>query len=645
MNVGKGFAEHISYQQSKNRSKLNIDAALSWREGMVSGLEANFEETRAPELTFRLVLIIVTLVFSFLLLFSRSFRLQVIEGHKNFLLSEENRLRIKRVQPERGVVYTREEVVITQNAPAFTVVVDLTEIDPADILPVVEKVSLILPVSGEEMVSKIEQGFAQGLQEVVILRGVARDAVLALETQPDQLRGVYTDIAPVRQYLEGEKYAHLIGYTGEVSASELEQSYAVDYQLGDTIGKTGLELVYEEYLHGKVGRVLLERDAEGKKKREVAHEKAVVGNDLHLTIDHKLQLTAYEALAKQVTTGDFVGGAVVVMDPQTGAILSLVSYPSYDPNIFSGNLTKQAYEALLQDENLPLFNRTIGALYPPASTFKLVSAVAALEEGVVTPTTEVEEVQFITVGGRNFANWTLAWGVAPHGWLDLSGAIAQSSDIYFYEVGGGYADQVGMGPEAIAHWAREFGLGSRTGLDLNGEVEGLVPDRAFKQQVKGEEWYLGDTYNLVIGQGDLLATPLQVASYTATVANGGTLYRPYLVTRVVDPEGNLVESFGANPLKTVSSPENINEVRLGMKEAVAYGTSVVLRDHPGDICAKTGTAETGDAERLHAWFTSFAPYEKPELVVTVFIEEGGSGSDTALAVARAIYDTYFNVKP
>lgn len=624
---------------------MSLSQAQGWQGGILKPLSGGIEgEKPYPIISFRVSFSLLILAAIFMFLVFRLFQLQVIEGKVNFVRSEENRLRIKRVSPERGLIYDRSSTVLAKNAPAFTVGLDLTVLKEEDDLMVVDSLSRLLPLSKPETLEKVRLARLGGRQEVILLRGVSRDLVLALETLREPLIGVFTDTAPVRQYSYPELYAHVLGYSGEVSNEDLKEFSQMSLTSGDVVGKTGLERFYEPQLHGKVGKILLEHDATGRKLREVAQESPLRGNSLVLTIDNAMQKAAFAALEKSVKENKAVGGAVVVLKANTGEVLALVSYPSFDANMFSGIVATDKYSSLLEDKSLPFFDRSVSALYPPASTFKLVTATAALSEGVIAPQDTIEEVQSISVGGSTFANWTLAWGVAPHGLLDIEGAIAQSSDIYFYEVGGGYQDQKGVGPQSIASFARDFGFGERSGIDLPGESAGLVPDPEYKEREKGETWYLGDTYITAIGQGDLLATPLQVAVMTQMVANGGTYYRPYLVSRVIDNDGDNLDAFSPTQIRKLKQTEQLSFVRRGMREAVEYGTAVELKDHPGEIAAKTGTAETGVATQLHAWFTSFAPYSQPEIVVTTFLEGGGQGSRTALPVAKAIYDEYFHVQ-
>ena len=639
--LGNNFLENIQSSTKFSGRKVTLDQASSWQEGLLRGVDSTSTEEVPVFIQSRSYFSILFLVSIFLILGIRLFHLQILQGHQNYSLSEENRLRVKRVVPERGLIYDANANVLAKNEPAFLLGLDLTALVSDQVPDVLQDLEKIVAFPLSEAQKKVDLGLEGGLQEVVLLRGLSRDTVLALETSPQELPGVYIDTSPIRKYTYPDVFSHALGYTGEVSPEELVELSLRAYQSGEVVGKTGLERFYEEYLHGREGRRLLERDATGRRLREISATPAESGEALYLTLDLPLQQTAYEALKEVVEKNKVLGGAVVVLRIDTGEVLSLVSYPAYDANIFSSLLSQQAYGKLLEDKRLPFLNRAISAQYPPASTFKLVTATAALEESVVLPETEIDEVQSLYVGGSTFSNWTLAWGVAPHGLLDIKGAIAQSSDIYFYEVGGGYDSQPGLGIDNIAKWAERFGYGLPAGIDLFGEVGGVVPTPQFKKQLKGEDWYLGDTYITAIGQGDMLATPLQVALMTSVVANGGSLYRPYLVSKIVGSKGEMIHEASPTVLRTVSDADTLAVVAEGMRGAVEYGTAVELRLHPGRIAAKTGTAETGNVENLHAWFTAFAPYEKPEIAVTVVVEGGGQGSQTSLPIAKKVFDTYF----
>jgi penicillin-binding protein 2 len=331
------------------------------------------------------------------------------------------------------------------------------------------------------------------------------------------------------------------------------------------------------------------------------------------------------------------GGSVVAINPQTGAVLALVTYPSYDNNAFEGGISKDEYNRLINDENKPLFNRPIAAEYPPGSTFKPMMAAAALQENIISPTRQIYAGGSISVGAWVFNDWKV------HGQVDMIKAIAQSCNVYFYTVGGGYGDIEGLGNERIKKYANLFGMGQLTGIDLSGEKAGLIPDEAWKREVKDEPWYIGDTYHMSIGQGDVLTTPLQIANYTAAVANGGTLYRPQVVDKIVDSDGNVVRDIDKEILaENFIDPKNMEWVQKGMLENVLTGSGRALSMLPVQAAGKTGTAQyaVGNS-KMHAWYTVYAPYDNPEIVMAIMLEGGGQGHDASVPIAKDILQWYF----
>ncbi len=443
----------------------------------------------------------------------------------------------------------------------------------------------------------------------------------------------------MRDYVEGKVFAHVLGFVGEASKEDLARLSDLGVRGGDKVGKANLELVDEQFLRGQPGERLIEVDTFGHQFRTLSEKTAVSGNSLVLTIDATLQKAVFDALSEGIEKSKAVGGAAVVQEVQTGEILSLVSLPSFEPNLFSTGISESDYQSLLSNPQKPLFNRAISGSYPPGSTFKLVTATAALEEGVITPSKTIDDKGSISVGSFVFKGWAPG-GLGP---VNLTTAIAKSSDIYFYTVGGGYGSQPGVGVEKLAEWARRLGLGAETLVDLTRETSGLVPDEAWKLQNRGEPWYIGNTYHMSIGQGDILVTPLQLNNLVAAIANGGTLFRPFLLKEVRDGQGSVLRRTTPEVLRSnVASPETLSLVRQGMRAAASPGgTAYPVYDFKLAVAGKTGTSEVGKGEKTHAWFTCFAPYESPEIAVTVFLEEGGEGSDDAAPVVRQILEHYF----
>jgi len=422
-----------------------------------------------------------------------------------------------------------------------------------------------------------------------------------------------------REYVYGEAMSQVLGYAGEISEEELKMCEEKDdcqFGLGDVIGKMGIEKEYDSSLRGEDGGVLVEQDAEGERLREIGRKEPVNGRDLSLTLDWGLQRKAYELMAKEP-------GAVVASDPMTGEILALVSSPGFRPD---------KLEEFVNDKDLPMFNRAIGGEYPPGSVFKVVTAIGALEEGKVDEETEIEDTGEILIGAYRFGNWYYDQYGRKEGRLEITRAIARSNDIFFYKLG----EWLGM--MALSDWAKYFGLGSVTEIDLPGEANGLIPDPEWKEEFKGEQWYLGDTYISAIGQGDILTTPLQVNQMMSVIAGGSKWCQPHLLKTDKDMCRRLD-----------ISQESLDLVTEGLKQvAETGGTAWPLFDFKvkGEriyVAGKTGTAEFGDPkERTHAWFTGFAPLEKPNIVVTVLMEAAGEGSDKAAPIVKDLLSYWFN---
>lgn len=425
-----------------------------------------------------------------------------------------------------------------------------------------------------------------------------------------------------REYLFPEALAHVLGYIGKVDEQEIKNSL-----LGqdDLVGKTGIEKEYDADLRGKDGRVLVETDSQGKVVREIKKEEPEAGKDLDLAIDFELQNKAYSLLNNRK-------GVIIASDPKTGEILSLVSSPSFDPNLLT--LNQPGINKILNDTNEPMFNRAIAGLYPPGSTFKIITALAALEAKKITKNTQIEDTGTIKVGDYSYGNWYFLQYGSKDGSVDIVKALQRSNDIFFYHTG----EMLGI--EKLASFARNFGLGKALGIDLPGEANGLIPTPQWKKETKTENWYLGDTYITAIGQGNLLLTPLQVNAITAAVANNGKVCSPHLLKD---------KKADCRDLKF--EEENLNLVKKGMTEACSKGgTASVFFDFKPQVACKTGTAEYGLTGRLlnqdqtHAWFTVFAPAHDPKIAVTVLLEGAGEGSKVSAPIARDLLKYWFEKK-
>lgn len=569
----------------------------------------------------------------FLLLAGRAFWIQEIQGDHYRRLAEANRLREVPLWPKRGIIRDRAGVILADNIPRFQVTMV-----PRDLLKG-DELSLELGQAARLLGSSIGD-----IRALANATGTARDeAVLVADSLPyeqalslavalPKLSGFHLDIRPKRRYPLGEtvpSLSHVIGYVGKLSQDEYETRRDAGYRRADEMGKIGVERTYETVLRGTVGGRTSEVDAFGRNQTVLREMASIDGQALSLTIDSQLQRTAETTLQVQLARAQATRGAVVALDPRDGSILALVSWPGYDNNFFSGSVSSTVYRALTNQVDEPLFPRALAGMYPSGSTVKIVIAAAALAEKVINSSTSV-----LSVGGIHVGPWFFPdWKAGGHGVTNVRKAIALSVNTFFYYVGGGYESFVGLGNDRLGTWMRTFGLGEKTGIDLTAEAPGFVPTKEWKQKTKGEPWFLGDTYNLSIGQGDLLVTPLQVATYAAAVANGGTLVRPHVMS----------QPFAARA-SHVTDPATLETVRLGMRDAVIYGSARALSILPFPVAGKTGTAQWNANKKTHAWFTGFAPFDAPEIVVAVLIEEGGEGSSFAVPVAKEVLQHWWNMR-
>ncbi len=568
------------------------------------------------------------------LLLGRSAWMQVKEGNAYRAQAEANRQRELPLWPRRGVIYDRNGVVLAENAPRFQVTAIPRDIeqDPAARSAELGIVARSLGLSIHDLEPIVSVTGTRLDEPVIVQDRVPYERALALAVHLPNLPGFLLEVRPLRRYpLSGElaSLAHLLGYVGKISEDEWKTRRSLGYRRLDEIGKAGVERSHESLLRGTVGSRTYEVDARGRLQVSLGEAEPVDGMSLTLTLDTRLQRVAERSLTHMLEQEKLGRGAVVALNPQDGSVLALVSLPGYDNNLFSGGVSSTVYQALSQDKNQPLFPRAYSGVYPSGSTVKIVVSVAALMENIVTPATTV-----VSTGGLRLGQWFFPdWKAGGHGTVNVRSAIAWSVNTFFYTVGGGYNDFQGMGPDKLTHWMKVFGLGKKTGLDVPAEAAGFVPTREWKENDRKQPWYVGDTYNVSIGQGDLLVTPVQVAAYTAAIANGGKQITPHLFQEAQIP-----------PVNRIAPEDTVNIVREGMRDCVTLGSCRGLSTLPFAAGAKTGTAQWNKDRNTHAWFTSFAPYEQPEIVVTVLLEEGGEGSRVAVPVARDILAAWHELR-
>ena len=591
-------------------------------------------ETKPWQLSFLWWIILSIL----LILFGRTFYLQIVKGNYYKQIAENNRIRKTIIRAPRGIIKDRKGEVLAGNIPSFelTFTPAYLPTDDKSLMSLVNQITKFVNISPKQLLDKLKKYPRTDQRTHSLVENINDEEALRLKEQSGILQGVNIAATARRQYTDGNIFSHPIGYDGKVSESDLKKH--PNYLLIDYIGKDGLEESYEKYLHGQHGEHRYEVNARGEVIRNLGTINPIAGYELTLNIDADLQRKIYREAEKIMAENEDATGVIVVaLDPRNGAVRALVSYPGYDNNLFAKGIDNNMYSQLLNDPHKPLINKALAGLYPPGSTFKTLVAAAALEENIVRPETTVNCHGNISIGAWNFPDWK------AHGITDLRKAIAESCDVYFYTVGGGWQNIRGLGIEQIKKYSKFFGLGDYLGIDLPGEKKGLVPDATWKFKELGEKWYIGDTYHNAIGQGYLLTTPLQIANLAATIANGGTVYRPRVVKEMKNENKKDFLEISPDVLnEEFIKPENIKIVQEGMRQTVTSGSGRLLSDLKVHTAGKTGTAQFGNEDKTHSWYMSYAPYENPELAMVVLVESGGEGHSWAVPLTKAVYKWYFD---
>ena len=574
------------------------------------------------------------------LLIARLWFLQIKKGDEYSKLSESNRIRIQKTQAPRGNILDRHGRIIITNRPYFNLV--WTREDAPDPDDVVRQLSLILDEDISNLLTRIREASGQPRYMPILLKeDIDWKTLVYIENHHFELPGVRVEAVPSRDYLYGNLASHLIGYLGQISKKELQSPEYRNYEGGDPVGKMGIEKLYEKELRGEKGHRYLEVDVHGFEQQELTQQNPLPGNDLQLTLDIDLQRTAEKAL-------EGFGGAVVTMEVDTGKLLTLASSPPLQLEEFIGGISQKAWKAHLEDPLHPLIDKTIQGQYPPGSTYKIVTALAGLAENVITPQTISYCSGSMTLHGRRYG----CWKRSGHGAVNLKRALAESCDVYFYQVG------QKLGVDTLAAYAESLGLGNKTGIVLANEKAGLVPTSLWKKQRKNESWQEGETLSVSIGQGFNLTTPLQVCRMTAAMVNGGKLYRPQVIEAIRDPDGSTITKFEPELLGEIFGTSQHRELIMdGLISAVnnKHGTGGNAKLDTITVGGKTGTAQVVRMKKFlsmpedelprkyrdHAWFTCFAPAEDPKIVITVLVEHGGHGGSAAAPIAKKVLEEYF----
>ena len=592
----------------------------------------------------RIAGVIICVLAAFVVIFIRLIYLQVIRGNEFRRLSLNNSIRLQNIDPPRGRLYDRNHNILVDNRPSFDVRITLKDAEP--VTATLAKLSRHLDIPEDALMSKIKQTPGVSAYKPVLLsQDIGRDVLAAIEVNKFDLPGISVNVNLRRHYIYERVAAHLIGYLSEINSEELKSGVYPDLRSGELIGKFGAEKVYENYLRGKRGGRQVEVNADGLVVRVLKTVDAEPGHNVYLTIDKDLQRRSEELL-------DGVVGAAVAIEPDNGRILALASSPTFDQNSFVGGITRQQWSSLISNPFRPMSNRAIQGEYAPGSTYKIITALAGLEEGVIDT-----ETTFFCPGHYRFGNRVYrCWKKGGHGSVDIIKAVEESCDVFFYQVG------QRLGVDRLAWYAKATGLGSPTGIFLDQEARGLIPTAAWKKRRTGVPWQEGETLSIAIGQGFNLATPIQMAVLAGAVANGGKRYRPMILNRIQMTDGQVLQESKPKLVgKLPVSQSNLDLVKFGLWRVVngANGTARGSRLEDIDISGKTGTTQVISRKeddplpeedvpihlRAHAWFVAYAPSEKPVIAIAVVVEHGEHGSGAAAPIAKEMIKTYLRKPP
>ncbi len=579
-------------------------------------------------------------------LFFQCFQLQVTRATENKSLAEGNSIRVITTQPERGLITDRNGTVLAQNSRQVALAVNPQTLPSkkSEREAVYEKLRTLANLDAQT-ISFIEGNRLKDPEPFAVKTKLSKEESLLYREQFFAVPGIQLTEIPIRSYQELASFSHLAGFVGGVSESDLAEGASLNQQTG----KTGLERQYNQQLTGSPGKLRAEVNAQGELVRQLSDgtgSDPVTGNTLQLAIDAKLQQAVADALNRELANRTqrygnqpTLGASVVIMDPRSGAVRAMVSLPDYSPNSFAQGISNAEYSKLLNDPGTPLLNRATQGVFTPGSTLKPLVSAAGLQEGLITANTQMDTPEAILIGDFRFPDWKF------HGQTNTRKALAESNNIFFYALGGGWEERKfrGLGITKLRQYLASFGLGENTGLDLPGEVAGLLPSPEWKERVVKEPWYIGNTYQMAIGQGYLLTTPLQMANATVAIANGGTLWKPKLAEALINPTtGSRTEIAPEAIREGFTSPGNLRIVREGMRQAVESGSARLLNNLTVKAAGKTGTAQFGDKGLTHAWFTGFAPYDNPEIAFAILIEGGGESFYSSVPVAEEVLRAYFN---
>lgn len=560
-----------------------------WEDALIPNYQMKDDNNKIS--SWRLVIIASIMLIFFFGLFLRLFHLQIVLGQENRERADSNRIELKVIHAPRGVIYDRNAKILAKNIPGFRL--------------------------GKKIIS--------------------RDEALVLEAKNDPEINNF-EVDSVRHYPLSEISSHILGYVGQITEEELKQPEYKDYKIGDRIGRSGVEQVYESVLKGIDGAEIIEIDASGNKLRTLRKIDPIPGSNLFLSLDADLQKIVFNKMKLAAEKLNICCGAAIVQNPQNGQILSMVSLPGYDNNAFTDPARSGDIEKYFNDMQAPLLNRAISGTYAPGSTFKIVSALAALSSGKITKDTYFEDTGITKIGIWTFANWYFVSAGRTEGAVNLIKALERSNDTYFYKVG-----EI-VGEKILGDTAKKIGFGNILGIDLPGEATGIVPDNAWKEKNIGDVWYPGDSLHMAIGQGFILATPLQILNETSFVASGGQLIRPSIVNKITKQDNQTVKEFKPDLIANgLFKKSDIDLVQQGLSLVPkSGGTAWPFFGFTIQSAGKTGTAETGEKNKTQAWYTAYAPVDDPKITVTILLEKGGEGSDASAPIVKDIFTWFFS---
>jgi penicillin-binding protein 2 len=578
------FQDEIAKYNTKTKH-FNHSTTLSWNDSLVeSEADIAYEGSSIwHQLVFPIVIIVL-----FALIFTRLIHLQVAQGASMRALADSNRIVVKVIHAPRGVIYDRNGKILAQNEPGFR----------------------LLEATGSGQV-------------------LTRDQALALEINNDA-KFNELEVDNLRSYPQKDLTAHVLGYVSQISKEELQEPKYQEYLSGDRVGRGGVEETYEKVLRGRDGGEVIEVDAQGNKLRTLGKTDPIPGQNLKLSLDLELQKATHDALQDALKKSNSCCGAAVVSDPKSGQILALVSLPSFDPSNIALSF---------QNPNSPILNRVIGGTYPPASTFKIATSLAGLMSGKITPSTKVVDTGVYSLGPYKFANWYFTqYGLKETEPVDVIAALKRSNDIFFYHLG-----EV-SGEVVMGDYAKKLGFNKLTGIDLPQESLGLIPSNEWKVQNYDQIWYPGDSINMSIGQGFVLATPIQINQLVSIIASDNKIYPPHLGWQILSPQNKLIKSYEYDPMHFDIKPEYLQVVKTGLEQVTTPGgTGWPFFTFPIPTAGKTGTAEFGHPQnKTHAWYTGYAPVDNPRIAATVLMEIGGEGSTNAAPVVKEIFRFFFS---